>query len=118
MSVQLDKDQMDQLLVRVQDAQRLVSKMTHEKAPKKKGNEDIRISFSEFAVVMQLLCMNDTPDLRKVSQAMLAGQPHLSKWLDDRRPCENEMQSRWDLKMITRHEHAYQVLISEGKYKP
>merc|ERR1719313_1348441 len=66
---------------------------------------------------MKELCVNDQPDLRKVAQAMLNGQLHMTNWINDRRPHENELMSRWELKMITRHHLAYQVLISQDKFQ-
>merc|ERR1719375_890510 len=114
---------MDCFLEKVYEARDTITKMSNEKIPKKRITEEVTVSFAEFVLAMHLVCVNKSTDntwtdLREVAQAMLSGTPELSNWIAARRPCENELQSRWELKMLTRHEDAYQVLISDGKYRP
>jgi hypothetical protein len=115
----LDKDKMDCFLEKVYEARDTITKMSNEKIPKRRITEEVTVSFAEFVLAMHLVCVNKSTDntwtdLREVAQAMLSGTPELSNWIAARRPCENELQSRWELKMLTRHEDAYQVLISDG----
>jgi hypothetical protein len=117
-TVQLDKDQMDSVSERVDEAKEIIAKISGEKVPKKRITEDVLVNFAEFALAMHLLCVHDKSELREIAHKMLTGIPHLSNWIDARRPNANELQSRWELKMMMRHLDAYQVLISDGKYRP
>jgi hypothetical protein len=66
---------------------------------------------------MQKLKTAEKPDLRAVTKALFEKKSSLQRWMDQRNPCLNELQNRWELKMLERHHHVFQVIVSAGKFK-